>query len=85
MLQERTLSSTTVAFKTPGGANIITAAGNTSADLQVKVPGHLVLGGITNSSGNFVESAAKTGSTSFDDGSYVASSWMYTNFIEAAS
>ena len=80
-----TLSSTTIAFKTPGGANIITAAGNTSADLQVKVPGHLVLGGITNSGANFIESAAKSGSTSFDDGSYVASSWMYTNFIEAAS
>ena len=80
-----TLSSTTISMKTPGGASIITAAGNTSADLQVKVPGHLVLGGITNSGANFVESAAKTGSTSFDVGSYVASSWMYTNFIEAAS
>jgi hypothetical protein len=79
------LSSTTITFKTPGTATVFEATGNTSADLQVKVPGHLVLGGITNSGGNFVESAAKSGSTSFDDGSYVASSWMYTNFIEAAS
>ena len=80
-----TLSSTTISLKTPGTATIFSAAGNTSADLQVKMPGHLVLGGITNSGANFIESAAKSGSTSFDVGSYVASSWMYTNFIEAAS
>ena len=79
------LNSTTISLKTPGGATILSAAGNVSADLQVKVPGHLVLGGITNSGANFVESAAKSGSTSFNNGSYVASTWMYTNFIEAAS
>jgi len=79
------LNSTTISFKTPGGATVFEATGNTSADLQTKIPGHLVLGGITNDGGDFVESAAKSGSTSYDDGSYVASSWMYTNFIEAAS
>ena len=78
------LSGTTVTYKTPGNATILTAQGNTSADLQVNVPGHIVLGGITNSGDNFVESAAKTGS-SYDVGSYIASSWTYTNFIEAAT
>ena len=78
------LNGTTVTYKTPGGATILEAQGNTSADLQVEVPGHLVLGGITNSGANFVESAAKTGS-SYNVGSYTAASWMYTNFIEAAS
>ena len=79
------LSSTTISFKTPGAATVFEATGNSSADLQVKMPGHLVLGGITNSGANFIESAAKSGSTSYDVGSYVASSWMYTNFIEAAT
>jgi hypothetical protein len=81
------LNSTTISFKTPGGATIFEATGNASADLQTKIPGHLVLGGITNNAGNtaFNESAAKSGSTSYDVGSYIASSWMYTNFIEAAS
>jgi hypothetical protein len=79
------LSSTTITFKTPGAATVFEATGNSSANLQVKMPGHLVLGGITNSGANFIESAAKSGSTSYDVGSYVASSWMYTNFIEAAS
>ena len=79
------LNSTTISFKTPGAATVFEATGNTSADLQVKVPGHLVLGGITNDgSGGFAESEAKTGS-SYNVGSYIASSWMYTNFIEAAS
>jgi len=81
-------STSTLTVKTPGGANVFTAAGSTSADLQVQVPGHLVLGGITNNAGNtaFNESAAKSGLTGgFADGSYVASTWMYTNFIEAAS
>jgi len=79
------LNSTTISFKTPGAATVFEATGNTSANLQVKVPGHLVLGGITNDgSGGFAESEAKTGS-SYNVGSYIASSWMYTNFIEAAS
>ena len=79
------LTSTTISFKTPGTATVFEATGNASADLQVKIPGHLILGGIENDgAGGFEESEAKQGSN-YDDGSYIASSWMYTNFIEAAS
>jgi len=83
---EANSSTSTVTVSSPGGATIFTATGNSSANLQTKFPGHIVLGGITNNATNdaFVESEAKTDS-SFNIGSYVASSWMYTNFIEAAS
>tara|TARA_R110000868_G_scaffold132461_3_gene343561 strand:- start:7627 stop:16329 length:8703 start_codon:yes stop_codon:yes gene_type:complete len=80
-----TLSGTTLQVKTPGAATIFTAAGTTSGTLQTKFPGSINVGGLTNNVGNdaFAQSSAQSGG--FNNKGFVATNWVYTNFIEAAS
>jgi len=72
-----TVDAQTTKLKTPGGADIITAVGNSSASLVVKFPGSVDAGetGVT-------ESNAQSGSDFAAEG-FVAGDWVYTNFIEA--
>jgi hypothetical protein len=75
-----TLSSSTISMKTPGGATILSAAGNTTASLITSIPGSIDVG----STGITSESNAQGGSSYAGEG-FVAADWMYTSFIEAES
>lgn len=72
--------SNTVSFNTPAGAEIFSAAGSTDASLVTKFPGNIDVGdtGIT------TQSTFQNRSALSNEG-WVATDWVYTSFIEAAS
>lgn len=71
-------SSTTVNFKTPGGATILNSVGNTSSSLVTKIPGSFDIGetGI-NANGAFQSNSSLAGR------GYTATNWVYTSFIQS--
>jgi len=75
-----TLQSSTIRFNTPGGARVFTAAGNTSDSLVTKFPGSIDVGETTITT----ESNFQSGSNYAGEG-FIASDWIYTSFIEAAT
>jgi hypothetical protein len=75
-----TLASSTISFKTPGGATILSAAGTDSAALISSIPGSIDVG----STGITAQSNAQSGSSYAGEG-FVSADWMYTSFIEAES
>ena len=72
--------SNTVSFNTPAGAEVFSAAGDTDSTLVTKFPGNLDVGAtnITTQS-TFQNRSALSGE------GWLATDWMYTSFIEAAS
>ena len=83
-------STSTVEIKTPGTATVFTSQG--SANAQAKFPGSIVINDQVNndSSGGtdfdeFIESNAQGGATgdAYIREGYVATPWVYTNFIES--
>jgi len=75
-----TLTSSTISLKTPGGATILSAAGNSNDSLITSIPGSIDIGG----TGITDQSNAQSGSTYAGEG-FVSTDWVYTNFIEAQS
>ena len=75
-----TLASTTIALKTPGGAEILSATGSTTDSLITNIKGSIDVGQTAISA----QSAAQAGS-SYNNEGFVAADWIYTNFIESES
>lgn len=72
------VSASTITFRTPGGATVFSASGNTSGDLVTRFPGNIDIG-LTNIS---TQSTFQSNSPLSDEG-WFAGDWIYTNFIEA--
>lgn len=72
------VSAGTITFRTPGGATVFSASGNTSGDLVTRFPGNIDIG-LTNIS---TQSIFQSNSPLSDEG-WFAGDWIYTNFIEA--
>jgi len=72
-------SSTTLQFKTPGGAEIFSAAGNVTESLVTSFPGNIDIGNTALTT----QSNFQAGSGFANEG-WMAVDWMYTSFIEAA-
>jgi len=72
--------SNTIFFSTPAGAEIFSAAGDTDSSLVTKFPGNIDVGltGITSQS-------TFQGRSALASEGWLASDWIYTSFIEAAS
>ena len=75
-----TLASSTISVKTPGGATILSAAGNNDATLITSIPGSIDVG----STGITAQSNAQGGSSYAGEG-FVSADWVYASFIEAES
>ena len=73
-----TLSASTITLSTPGEATIFNAAGTESGDLVTVFPGNIDVG----NTAIIAESNFQSGSSVADEG-WVATDWVYTNFIEA--
>ena len=74
---ERT--STTLQFKTPGGAEIFSAAGNETESLVTRFPGNVDIGNTA-----FTAQSNFQAGSGFANEGWMAVDWMYTSFIEAA-